>query len=192
MIRRPPRSTLFPYTTLFRSRKHLAGVGNTLRGAYTTCVPASTAYVPQILLAWLSYHLRGSLRNSLRGSQTPCGGRQHLAWRVYHLRASLHSLRGSVTTCVARIPLAWQSAQQHVGLANTLRGSATPCVARIPLACQPSQLSRLGNNLRGSHTTCVAVCATACGARKHRAGVGNTLRGAYTTCVPAFTVSVAR
>src|SRR3712207_8867857 len=25
MIRRPPRSTLFPYTTLFRSRKHLGG-----------------------------------------------------------------------------------------------------------------------------------------------------------------------
>src|SRR5258708_26555412 len=24
MIRRPPRSTLFPYTTLFRSRSHLA------------------------------------------------------------------------------------------------------------------------------------------------------------------------
>src|SRR3712207_8906501 len=24
MIRRPPRSTLFPYTTLFRSRQHLA------------------------------------------------------------------------------------------------------------------------------------------------------------------------
>src|SRR6266581_5503997 len=25
MIRRPPRSTLFPYTTLFRSRSHLRG-----------------------------------------------------------------------------------------------------------------------------------------------------------------------
>src|SRR5437899_6802496 len=25
MLRRPPRSTLFPYTTLFRSRRHLAG-----------------------------------------------------------------------------------------------------------------------------------------------------------------------
>src|SRR5690349_24211848 len=25
MIRRPPRSTLFPYTTLFRSRAHLLG-----------------------------------------------------------------------------------------------------------------------------------------------------------------------
>src|SRR6266702_8493803 len=27
MIRRPPRSTLFPYTTLFRSRLHPPGVG---------------------------------------------------------------------------------------------------------------------------------------------------------------------
>src|SRR5437667_977832 len=26
MIRRPPRSTLFPYTTLFRSRRRVAGV----------------------------------------------------------------------------------------------------------------------------------------------------------------------
>src|SRR2546421_6952443 len=26
MIRRPPRSTLFPYTTLFRSERHLAAV----------------------------------------------------------------------------------------------------------------------------------------------------------------------
>src|SRR3712207_7613482 len=28
MIRRPPRSTLFPYTTLFRSPHDLVGVGN--------------------------------------------------------------------------------------------------------------------------------------------------------------------
>src|SRR2546430_9928142 len=27
MIRRPPRSTLFPYTTLFRSGEHLGGAG---------------------------------------------------------------------------------------------------------------------------------------------------------------------
>src|SRR2546422_7410051 len=27
MIRRPPRSTLFPYTTLFRSRPHLLSLG---------------------------------------------------------------------------------------------------------------------------------------------------------------------
>src|SRR2546430_15190938 len=29
MIRRPPRSTLFPYTTLFRSKPAAADVGNT-------------------------------------------------------------------------------------------------------------------------------------------------------------------
>src|SRR5438270_10626718 len=29
MIRRPPRSTLFPYTTLFRSRWHAAGPAGT-------------------------------------------------------------------------------------------------------------------------------------------------------------------
>src|SRR3712207_9243547 len=28
MIRRPPRSTLFPYTTLFRSLKHLSQIGH--------------------------------------------------------------------------------------------------------------------------------------------------------------------
>src|SRR5258707_10531033 len=34
MIRRPPRSTLFPYTTLFRSRRHdAAGSGRHLRVA---------------------------------------------------------------------------------------------------------------------------------------------------------------
>src|SRR3712207_8356815 len=32
MIRRPPRSTLFPYTTLFRSSKELGRWGGLLRG----------------------------------------------------------------------------------------------------------------------------------------------------------------
>src|SRR3712207_8142322 len=31
MIRRPPRSTLFPYTTLFRSRHELLATGETVR-----------------------------------------------------------------------------------------------------------------------------------------------------------------
>src|SRR2546426_7575568 len=31
MIRRPPRSTLFPYTTLFRSHAHPAGADQVLR-----------------------------------------------------------------------------------------------------------------------------------------------------------------
>src|SRR2546422_7208610 len=37
MIRRPPRSTLFPYTTLFRSRSILSGwVAGTLRASRIT------------------------------------------------------------------------------------------------------------------------------------------------------------
>src|SRR5258708_23375382 len=32
MIRRPPRSTLFPYTTLFRSGEHAVEVGNAAVG----------------------------------------------------------------------------------------------------------------------------------------------------------------
>src|SRR2546430_4499519 len=38
MIRRPPRSTLFPYTTLFRSRVGLAEAANDLRAAVTAAV----------------------------------------------------------------------------------------------------------------------------------------------------------
>src|SRR3712207_8404997 len=33
MIRRPPRSTLFPYTTLFRSRQERPGARDDVRGA---------------------------------------------------------------------------------------------------------------------------------------------------------------
>src|SRR5438874_3945547 len=38
MIRRPPRSTLFPYTTLFRSGPHIADVGF---GSRTLSAPLS-------------------------------------------------------------------------------------------------------------------------------------------------------
>src|SRR3712207_6868972 len=33
MIRRPPRSTLFPYTTLFRSEEEIARLGEAVRAA---------------------------------------------------------------------------------------------------------------------------------------------------------------
>src|SRR2546430_10951393 len=36
MIRRPPRSTLFPYTTLFRSSRRHAGCPSSSRGAAAT------------------------------------------------------------------------------------------------------------------------------------------------------------
>src|SRR5437899_9904860 len=38
MTRRPPRSTLFPYTTLFRSRQFLHDLGHPLRAALKNLV----------------------------------------------------------------------------------------------------------------------------------------------------------
>src|SRR2546429_5296826 len=56
MIRRPPRSTLFPYTTLFRSGFNETqvwsglpgGCGNPSSGAgiYQTCYPPAVNYTP--------------------------------------------------------------------------------------------------------------------------------------------------
>src|SRR2546429_7144414 len=44
MIRRPPRSTLFPYTTLFRSSSTSAATG---AGRSTASSPANTALTPR-------------------------------------------------------------------------------------------------------------------------------------------------
>src|SRR3712207_8631937 len=43
MIRRPPRSTLFPYTTLFRSRERLAFRPSQLQAAYHALLHAPDA-----------------------------------------------------------------------------------------------------------------------------------------------------
>src|SRR5687768_18153822 len=42
MIRRPPRSTLFPYTTLFRSKRHI-------KSTYANSTPATDG---RIVVAW--------------------------------------------------------------------------------------------------------------------------------------------
>src|SRR2546422_6467655 len=53
MIRRPPRSTLFPYTTLFRSQSHFPHdvEGSVVRSAENLCfveaVPASASLIDQ-------------------------------------------------------------------------------------------------------------------------------------------------
>src|SRR5258708_21172270 len=44
MIRRPPRSTLFPYTTLFRSRRHFSAADTDLTCHRQACLKRSTAY----------------------------------------------------------------------------------------------------------------------------------------------------
>src|SRR3712207_6920199 len=47
MIRRPPRSTLFPYTTLFRSQAYLGGAAANVDGR-------ATSFLSQHYTDWLS------------------------------------------------------------------------------------------------------------------------------------------
>src|SRR5690348_17809530 len=44
MIRRPPRSTLFPYTTLFRSRKRYTGTSERYCASLPVAYPESAAF----------------------------------------------------------------------------------------------------------------------------------------------------
>src|SRR2546430_5877616 len=51
MIRRPPRSTLFPYTTLFRSGPSFVGVyGSTVKLTSGQTVQADDAYIRESIL----------------------------------------------------------------------------------------------------------------------------------------------
>src|SRR2546428_10388542 len=57
MIRRPPRSTLFPYTTLFRSRKRIAAM---LVGWHRFVLPARMMIQRQLLVLGMKDQVIGN------------------------------------------------------------------------------------------------------------------------------------
>src|SRR3712207_7263020 len=59
MIRRPPRSTLFPYTTLFRSEQQAALVAEAAKGDFSTAQDAVTWVQEQF---GVTYRLKGMYR----------------------------------------------------------------------------------------------------------------------------------
>src|SRR2546422_3884080 len=71
MIRRPPRSTLFPYTTLFRSQRsfrRLRTSWGTLLGNFTTDPPGTTTSSPAMFMFAVPSRDRKSTRlNSSHG-----------------------------------------------------------------------------------------------------------------------------
>src|SRR5690349_23479350 len=74
MIRRPPRSTLFPYTTLFRSRVFESGVSN--GSGEAVAGPIRTAFAPALRrLALRGSAGAGVLLSSIIVKLGPCGGR---------------------------------------------------------------------------------------------------------------------
>src|ERR1035438_1247030 len=68
MIRRPPRSTLFPYTTLFRSNNYLATLPNTVNNDSTTDKVDYNLSDKNRMFVLFSY---GKYANPIVGSLTP-------------------------------------------------------------------------------------------------------------------------
>src|SRR3989442_11769856 len=86
MIRRPPRSTLFPYTTLFRSRTHNTicaySQGFSRRGApiLINAIPRSAPAASEIQPSRASNVLPGSKRSEEHTSELQ--SRPHLVCRL--------------------------------------------------------------------------------------------------------------
>src|SRR2546422_5292944 len=81
MIRRPPRSTLFPYTTLFRSLEH---EGFVLRGRFTPGV-AELEWCERRLLARIHRYTLDRLRQEIERSEehtSELQSRLHLVCRL--------------------------------------------------------------------------------------------------------------
>src|SRR3712207_8972469 len=93
MIRRPPRSTLFPYTTLFRSRAAVcADLGHHLPGDHVEHLLARRVVVAHgpALLAGLEDHHRGLRRSEEHTSELQ--SRQYLVCRLLLEKKKHHPL----------------------------------------------------------------------------------------------------
>src|SRR5438874_3359543 len=89
MIRRPPRSTLFPYTTLFRSVA-MSNFLTTDNAPWNLLMAVSTVYsLPPVVLDYCfkRYRVRGLVLGAVSGCEPDVGGptrrratRQFAAW----------------------------------------------------------------------------------------------------------------
>src|SRR3712207_8661149 len=77
MIRRPPRSTLFPYTTLFRSEAYDAGVAAIRRG--------------EVAMAVLNGGMATRFGGVVKGIVEAVDGRSFLEWKLREARSEEHT-----------------------------------------------------------------------------------------------------
>src|SRR5258706_610773 len=92
MIRRPPRSTLFPYTTLFRSyrrRDHMVGAAQVGCRQRTQCDPGVHVVFLCVAAVTRQTVARGSRQAEAHHAECGCGMDRHLTrrWRVDRNRA---------------------------------------------------------------------------------------------------------
>src|SRR2546425_4067864 len=101
MIRRPPRSTLFPYTTLFRSRHYAAVRGDRAGGLGLLAVHVGLG-VPRVGLHLL-YRRRGCLAGRRARSEEHTSELQSLAYLVCRLlleKKKKYALPPSYIVCI--------------------------------------------------------------------------------------------
>src|SRR3989454_7181466 len=103
MIRRPPRSTLFPYTTLFRSRAPMAGFALLFMAVSASLTTNITLFIGTLLAERLMYLPSAGLclLAGWAAGRPDRGGARAFAWGVAAVAGAL-LLRRSYT----RIP-AW-------------------------------------------------------------------------------------
>src|SRR5258707_4474629 len=95
MIRRPPRSTLFPYTTLFRSEHH-ANTSDSWRVRCSAGLARPISAAPAFFL--VSGH--GIFFSRAEEHTSELQSRQYLVWRL--LRAQKHKDEVARLRCLAR------------------------------------------------------------------------------------------
>src|ERR1035438_7710754 len=141
MIRRPPRSTLFPYTTLFRSVapryrpwSDQSSADNVCRSRRTLCECEETA-LPQRQ----GVCLRALLRNSRRES--------------YEIPIPASKTRTAEIACRRRLPRAAQPA----GAGNYIAGSGRRSLPNSAATSRRSQILHTAAKKRGSEIPAMAL-----------------------------------
>src|SRR2546422_6136899 len=90
MIRRPPRSTLFPYTTLFRSQAYIQRSRGEFSCAKASCMEFQNAWVSDRTVCYLASGDRKSTRlNSSHG---------YISYAVFCLKKKKKNIRQLITS----------------------------------------------------------------------------------------------
>src|SRR6266404_6956181 len=186
MIRRPPRSTLFPYTTLFRSRQNLAEIVsvskclddqglNHLRWCFGPFIPAEIRDL--MSLCRIGHSRRGIDRHGI-GDQHQQGGRaslfpgeiernivQHIFFRIDVDRSEQRTARKEHYACDHGRPA---PIEYHFDSPGPGGGGGVPRIkidgSRLILVATPvnvvDRVSRSISALRAAGKTCVCSALT--------------------------------
>src|SRR5258707_5739213 len=82
MIRRPPRSTLFPYTTLFRSQLQSHACADAFSLINSTVTPQSSREIPRIISAESCARNQANFTNRSEEHTSELQSRQYLVCRL--------------------------------------------------------------------------------------------------------------